>query len=194
MSVDFDNYEEEMMRLASEISMVENLSELDDFDRELEWNPQNLDETEETIRIFEEIVDEHLICSENANYIESSEDEGFGEPLSAAQMKDIYMMNDNSNDFDTQSNKSAASSYSDSFSPRSSAFGSAVKSEAHSRVNSTKKDQNFNRRPSGRGRDQKIKDTVTTISSKLRWYQNKIAQTIESTSEVNWPNYSNSTY
>eukprot|EP01034_Spumella_vulgaris_P022664 gene22664-28808_t len=115
------------MRLAAEISMVENVSDMDDFDQELEWNPQNLIETEETIRMMKDL--------ENNSRLRKL-------------------------------------------------FGSAMKSDGHSRVTSTsKKDQLLNRRPSGRGREQKIKDAVTTISGKLRWYQNKIAQTIESTNE-----------
>ena len=52
------DYEEEMIRLASDMSLVENFGE--DFDDLLDWNPQNLDVTKETIRMFEEIVDEQL--------------------------------------------------------------------------------------------------------------------------------------
>lgn len=40
------------------------------------------------------------------------------------------------------------------------------------------------RRPSGRGREQKIKDSLYSVSSKLRWYQDQIVQTIAQSNEV----------
>lgn len=183
-SSDLD-YEEEMIRLASDMSLAENFA--DEYDEELDWNPRNLDVTKETIRMFEEIVDEHItserLSGENRNYFED-----YGEPISDSQIKDIFLLNEVA---PSERNQSVGSYNSDS-SIHSHLIAAATNNSFAPKPATSSPGMTFhrdlqNRRPSGRGREQKIKDTVQTISGKLKWYQNKIVQTIESTSEVSKP-------
>ena len=178
-SSDFD-YEEEMIQLASNMSLADTFS--DDLYDELHWNPRNLEDTKETIRMFEEIVDEQftaerLSLENGGNYMED-----YGEPISDSQIKDIFFVPPDRNQ-SVGSYNSDSSTHSQLLAAAA-GQGFASKNVASPSGSSPHHRDLINRRPSGRGREQKIKDTVQSISGKLKWYQNKIVQTIESTNEV----------
>ena len=126
-----------MFRLVSEISLSE--SDANDFD--LNWNPNDLNDTKNKLRLYEEIVDDQLVL-----------DDTFPDqtPLSEAQVQSIFYP-DVSNSSPSVSNRLYTGDVS--------------------------------RRSFGIGREQRVKDVVSTISHNLRWYQNKIVQEIESTNE-----------
>lgn len=178
-SSDFD-YEEEMIQLASNMSLADTFT--DDFDEELHWNPRNLDVTKETIRLFEEIVDEQftaerLSLENGGNYIEE-----YGEPISDSAIKDMFFIPSDRNQ-SVGSYNSDSSTHSHLLAAHQSGLKGPTSPTGPSSMHQR---DHINRRPSGRGREQKIKDTVQSISGKLKWYQNKIVQTIESTNEVSY--------
>lgn len=179
-SSDFD-CEEEMIQLASNMSLADTFSE--DLDDELHWNPRNLDVTKETIRMLEEIVDEQFTAERLSLETGGYYLEDYGEPMTDSQIKDMFGVSHDRNQ-SVGSYNSDSSTHSQLLAAAA-GFGAKVTPPAgpspHHR-------ELVNRRPSGRGREQKIKDTVQSISGKLKWYQNKIVQTIESTNEVSLSN------
>lgn len=141
-------FEEEMVKLAEEMSLLEEC--------DLTWNSNNLDETKERLRAYEDIVDEHLGLRER-EYVEEDD----GAPISDSQLKALFF---------GQSE--------DDFSPPSRSGRRGTSSRRTSEHNMS--------RNSTRGGEQKIKDTVNTICRSLRWYQTKIVNEIETTSEVSY--------
>ena len=152
-----EEYEEEMVRLASDISLME--------ESDLHWNPCNLDEGREKIKIIENIVDEHLISDNNINT-----DGVDSEPISSAQIRDIFGINDN----------------------KTVQKGSLPQLSSNSNLRERDSTDSFDRysmfsqggcdTPSGR--KEISKDTIISIRWKLKWYQKHIVNQIEETHEV----------
>lgn len=218
VSNEFDDYEEEMIRLASEISLVETIAHENDFEDDFGWGPTTLIETEEEIRQIEEFVDEHLTGCESVhdfndeddnNNIFDRESHSFGDPLSNDLIADIFhvqkkvplskkgaspgntprvMFDDGSHSFRSESTDFASPRSTFSGFPNTPRTPAAYDAKPQTSSSSlvAREDANIDshRGSTGRDRDQQIKDTVATISGKLKWYQNKIAQTIETTNEV----------
>jgi hypothetical protein len=144
--------EEEMVKLAEEMSLM------DEFD--LKFNPDNLNDTKYRLRVYEDIVDEHL-------GIKDREDEDSGCPITDSQVRVLFYGNDGDDFFSRGSSVASISNRKEKDSSRRSS------------------DRLFQpRRMSSRGREQKIKDTVQAICRSLKWYQSKIVSEIEATSEV----------
>lgn len=130
--------EEEMVRLAEEMSLI------DEFD--LQFNPQNLGETKGRLKFYEDIVDEHLGLRDREGELFYPDGR-----VSDSQLKTLFYPNDED-------------------------FGSHASSRKGPTIKPT--------RISSRGREQKIKDTVGAICRSLKWYQTKILNEIEKSSEV----------
>lgn len=204
-----DIYEEEMLKLASQMSLAEG------FD-DIEWDPNNLDVTTDRVRHLEEIVEEHLISEEQILLDEDNR-------LSAEELTEIFSLNDLSDGLTPNSeslvnNNSTTPGTDDDaqtivrptelFLYATDCNNNTIVSDNAYDKNQTNSNSNSNhnsinnnhkradldfqssptrlrRRGSDRRREEKIKETFSTIGSKLKWLQNKIVQSIDSTVEVN---------
>lgn len=175
MQID-DMYEDEMIKLASEMSLME------DFD--LEWDAYNLEDGREKIKQMEELVDESLLSADH--FHEPPNNRVDSTPISKAQILDIFALS-NSSTTNTSTKTPGKSTtptgasynltgYRDSTDSldRYSQFSQGVETPVH-----------LSRRPSALRKDgTSNKDTVLSIRWKLRWYQKKIVDQIERTHEV----------
>lgn len=173
MQID-DMYEDEMIKLASEMSLME------DFD--LEWDAYNLEDGKEKIKQMEELVDESLLSADHfheplSNRVDST-------PISKAQILEIFALPDNNHTSAKTPGKSTTPTHGASYNltgyrdstdslDRYSQFSQGVETPLH-----------LSRRPSALRKDGASKDTVLSIRWKLRWYQKKIVDQIERTHEV----------
>ncbi|KAJ1444152.1 hypothetical protein B484DRAFT_388928, partial [Ochromonadaceae sp. CCMP2298] len=74
-----DRYEEEMIRLASEISLMD--------DNDLEWDPDRLDDVVDKVKYFEEILDEHIFAGDINQPVDLlSKDQ----PMTDAQLYELF--------------------------------------------------------------------------------------------------------
>lgn len=167
-----DIYEDEMIKLASEMSLME------DFD--LDWDPYNLEDAREKIKLMEELVNESLLS--DGQFPEPQSNVVDSEPISSAQIREIFALSDNSHSNKTpgKSTPSALGGYNlngyrdstdslDHFNP----FFNGVETPVH-----------LSRRPSALNKNGSNKETVLSIRWKLRWYQKKIVHQIQETHEV----------
>ena len=167
-----DIYEDEMIKLASEMSLME------DFD--LDWDPYNLEDARDKIKLMEELVDESLLS--DGQFPEPQSNVVDSEPISSAQIREIFALSDNSHSNKTpgKSTPSALGGYNlngyrdstdslDHFNP----FLNGVETPVH-----------LSRRPSALNKNGSNKETVLSIRWKLRWYQKKIVHQIQETHEV----------
>jgi hypothetical protein len=141
-----NNDDDEVIRLVEEISFQDEYS--------LSWDPTHLEDTFDRVKMYENIVNEHLISLDGRL-------DDYATPISDSQIRDIFFSS-----LDSEENSSKLISNIDA---SSKLVGPA------SPTNSEKK--SFSK-------DQKLKETVDSIRRSLRWYQNKIVQQIESTNEV----------
>ncbi len=130
-----EGFEEEMVRLAEEISLQEG--------NHYRFDPYDLGDTFDQIRSMEEVMDSIAI---------DSQDDDDKDRLTNEQLREIFFMSDGPNfagssQFDTYYNDSTG-------------------------------------RPSSRGREKHIQDTVRVICQNLTWYRKKIVQEIEHSREV----------
>ena len=162
MSDSMENaYEQEMIRLAEEISL------LDEY--QLTWDPSNLNDTKDRVKIYEEIVDGHLGLHDGI-----LQDNRSGSPISDLQIREIFGYPVESHV--TTEERISTTSLSSFSQPNSDIGGIETQLNPHHR--------RLDRRPTTRGREQMIKETVHSICRSLRWYQNKIVRQIESSKEV----------
>ena len=194
----FESVEEEMVRLAAEMSLM------DDWD--MDWNPHQLEEVQDKLQHYEDVVDEHLTTADNIC-------DGYGEPLTDAQIKDIFGIADNSGgngggsggrgrgqrdgasggatppltNLDMRSSSGSPNPLvmrlSDS---EANALGLMGLDEAESlRASITSAASGVERGVrSRRSKQARIKDSVATIRGKIRWFQKKIVHEIGNTHEV----------
>lgn len=157
-----NHYEEEMIRLAEEMSL------LDEYN--LSWDPRNLDDTKDRVKIYEEIVDGHLGVNEDV-----LQDFSSSSPISELQIREMfgqYPTEAAGNVLDERVSTTSLSS----FSHHTNDLGGVLDlMQPHPRIE---------RRHTTRGREQMIQDSVHSICRSLRWYQNKIVKEIESSKEV----------
>ena len=154
--------EEEMIRLAEEMSL------LDEY--KLTWDPRNLDDTKDRVKIYEEIVDGH--------YDGLLQDMRSDSPLSEQQIRDIF-------GYDTVTGSHVMGPTEDRTSTTSLSSYSQPLSELGGFDTMPSRSQRpVERRPTVRGREQMIQDTVHSVCRSLRWYQEKIVKEIESSKEV----------
>lgn len=166
-----DVYEEEMIRLASEISLMD--------EGDLEWNPYNLEAARDKVKCIEDLVDEHLLAADHA--FDSTPLSVDSEPISNAQIRDIFALNDTkpvargsapalntANNYSNMAYRDSTDSL-DRYSMYSHGQDTPVQ---------------LSRRPSGIRRDPAARDTIASIRGKLRWYQKKIVGLIEESHDV----------
>lgn len=164
-------YEDEMVRLASEISLMDDL----DF----EWDPCNHEEARYKISYFEEIVDEHLAMTEN--FFDNCGVSG--DPISEARIKDIFSVTEsNLNEIDCREKLVQNPSVMSISSLRGS--NSTENMDKFSQYRENYDNSHLSRLTFASKKERSVGDTITTIRAKLRWYQKKIVQQIESSNEV----------
>lgn len=157
-------YEEDMVRLASEMSLME--------DADMDFDPYNLEDARDRIKQIETIVDEHLISDQ----VDTTTDALDSEPISNAQIREIFAVTEvrlSSKGSTPQLNNSGAQSYRERDSTDSifSAFSLGPDTPLSG----------------GKKKEQMQKDTVISLRWKLQWYQKKVVQQIEDTHEVSSP-------
>jgi hypothetical protein len=162
-----EDYFEEELRLAEEMSF------LDEYD--LYWDPANLGETKDRVKMYEDIVDEQLLVTEPSFALNnrpsgivskfSVEDDSV--PLPDSQIRDLFFSSLDS------SEKLGSNDDSVKFSGDNTGRNNIDYSPTLSERRSASKEQ-------------KLKETVHSICRSLRWYQSKIVKQIESTSEVSF--------
>ena len=160
-------YEEEMIRLASEMSLME--------DFELDWDPFNLEEAREKIKSIDELVEESLSTEPFSEPVSSRVN---SEPISSAQIRELFALTDNPTT--NKSNKTGTPVVSYNIQTYRDSTDSLDRYSQFSGVETP----HMSRRPSNVKKDAPSKDTILSIRWKLRWYQKKIVNQIEETHEV----------
>eukprot|EP01038_Epipyxis_sp_PR26KG_P008817 gene8817-11905_t len=168
--------EENMLRLATEISLVE-MAQDQEMRRDdvFDWSIQNLDEANNTVRLCEEIVDEHLsfgAATELGNWVDTN----LSDAMTEEQIKELFFLTGNKNDNKIESTRSIATH---PHQHHTHAYKSKMSlgDLSFSKINLFRRSSGS----SGRGKEEKSKHNVLTMSGKLRLFQSRIVQTIEST-------------
>lgn len=156
-------YDDETMRMAAELSLME----------DMDFNPCNLEEAKRKIKQLEQLVDEHIL----ADQIDTSPKALDSDPISTAQIREIFAVTEvrlaskNSAPQRGLSNDSAFRDSSDS-------IFSAL---SHGPPDLSLQDPwTMGSRSEGNSQ----KDTITSITWKLKWYQKKLTEQIQQTQEV----------
>lgn len=163
-----DSYEEEMVRLAAEMSLMDV--------GDLEWDPYNLEAARDKVKNIEELVDEQLVAADNT--FDSTP--AFSQPISNSQIRDIFALNDT---MPKGSSPALNTALQDSLAFRDrDSTDSLDRYSLYSHGHETP--VQLSRRPSGIRRDPGARDTIASLKTKLRWYQKKIVGLIQETHEV----------
>jgi hypothetical protein len=153
-------YEEDMVRLASEMSLME--------DSDMDFDPYHLDEARDKIKQIESIVDEHLISDQ----ADTTPDAVDSEPISSAQIREIFAVTEVR--MSSKGSTPLLNQNSGSYRERDSADSifSAFSMGQDTPLSGAKKKESMQ------------KDTVISLRWKLQWYQKKVVHQIEETHEV----------
>jgi hypothetical protein len=157
-----NSYDDEMMSLAAEMSLME--------DAELDFDPHKLEDTREKIKDLEKLVDEHLI----ADQLESSPRVLDSQPISSAQIREIFAVTGVQ-----MPSKGSTPQPGTSYNDRDSESLFSALSEGVPALSL--------REPTTTPAKVKRpiqKDTIASVTWKLKWYQKKLVHQIEQTHEV----------
>lgn len=181
-----DAYEEEMVRVVTEMSLM------DDFD--LEFDPSRLDIVADKLQLYQDLVDQHLTTADNICL------NGFDEPISDAQIKDIFGIDTAAPAYSTAADPAAAppgdpgeadfvdgaDGADDDLHGEELSLGGFESRGPTSELSAAARDVSHKRRLTSESlaNSNNIQNLVTTIGGKLRWYQKKIVDQISGTTTV----------